>query len=73
MTRVVPALQSSGEQYVFADGWPKEWWEELIRQTTNVFFSLTFSPGMAGYGTMLGALGRCRHMAEPIKVFWQPH
>ena len=36
-------------------------------------FALTFSPKMAGYGRSLGAFGRCRHMVDPIKVFWQPH
>ena len=34
---------------------------------------LTYGPMMAGYGGPLDAYGRCRHMADPIKVFWQPH
>ena len=34
---------------------------------------LTCSPRMAGYDTELDAFGRFRHMADPIKVFWQPH
>ena len=34
---------------------------------------LTSGPRMAGYGSPLDASGRCRHMADPIKVFWQPH
>jgi len=39
----------------------------------NACSLLTYSPRMAGYGTELDAFGRFRHMADPIKVFWQPH
>ena len=41
--------------------------------STTLDSPLTYAPRMAGYGEERDSRERFRHMADPIKVFWQPH